>query len=182
MCKVADCRWFSITILCVSFYKFSDRLQTWKSPTLQSTDWPISRQYHRPQMRKRVSYPEYKYIQNYVFPQCAELAERLEEGDIFPPVEEIVCPLLFGAALHIQVTIIMVRCVFCHLGDFLSNWVAWSLCLSMDYSLAYCALFCTAFPVSYYNLLSSCVVMVGQFSYSILLHVTISSTLVILNV
>ena len=118
----------------------------------------------------------------YVFPQCAELAERLEEGDIFPPVEEIVCPLLFGAALHIQVTIIMVRCVFCHLGDFLSNWVAWSLCLSMDYSLAYCALFCTAFPVSYYNLLSSCVVMVGQFSYSILLHVTISSTLVILNV
>ena len=119
---------------------------------------------------------------NYVFPQCAELAERLEEGDIFPPVEEIVCPLLFGAALHIQVTIIMVRCVFCHLGDFLSNWVAWSLCLSMDYSLAYCVLFCTAFPVSYYNLLSSCVVMVGQFSYSILLHVTISSTLVILNV
>ena len=101
---------------------------------------------------------------NYVFPQCAELAERLEEGDIFPPVEEIVCPLLFGAALHIQVTIIMVRCVFCHLGDFLSNWVAWSLCLSMDYSLAYCALFCNAFPVSYYNLLSSCVVMVGQFS------------------
>ena len=78
--------------------------------------------------------------ENYVFPQCAELAERLEEGDIFPPVEEIVCPLLFGAALHIQVTIIMVRCVFCHLGDFLSNWVAWSLCLSMDYSLAYCAL------------------------------------------
>ena len=122
------------------------------------------------------------YYRNYVFPQCAELAERLEEGDIFPPVEEIVCPLLFGAALHIQVTIIMVRCVFCHLGDFLSNWVAWSLCLSMDYSLAYCALFCTAFPVSYYNLLSSCVVMVGQFSYSILLHVTISSTLVILNV
>ena len=58
---------------------------------------------------------------NYVFPQCAELAERLEEGDIFPPVEEIVCPLLFGAALHIQVTIIMVRCVFCHIGDFLSN-------------------------------------------------------------
>ena len=39
----------------------------------------------------------------------------------FSPVEEIVCPLLFGAALHIQVTIIMVRCVFCHLGDFLSN-------------------------------------------------------------
>ena len=80
----------------------------------------------------------------------------------FSPVE-MVCPLLFGAALHIQVTIIMVRCVFCHMGDFLSNWVAWSLCLSMDYSLAYCALFCPAFSVSYYNLLSSCVVMVGQF-------------------
>ena len=82
---------------------------------------------------------------NYVFPQCAELTERFEEGDIFPPVEEMVCPLLFGAALHIQVTIIMVRCVFCYLGDFLSNWVAWSLCLSLNYSLAYCALFCTAF-------------------------------------
>ena len=40
------------------FYKFSDSQQTWTSPTLQSADWPISRQYHRPQMRKRVSYPE----------------------------------------------------------------------------------------------------------------------------
>ena len=63
-----------------------------------------------------------RYVQEYyVFPQCVELAERFEEGDIFPPVEEMVCPLLFGAALHIQVTITMVRCVFCHLGDFLSN-------------------------------------------------------------
>ena len=40
------------------FYKFSDSRQTWTNPTLQSADWPISRQYHRPQMRKRVSYSE----------------------------------------------------------------------------------------------------------------------------
>ena len=40
------------------FYKFSDSRETWTSPTLQSADWPISRQYHRPQMRKRESYPE----------------------------------------------------------------------------------------------------------------------------
>ena len=40
------------------FYKFSDSRETWTSPTLQSADWPISRQYHRPQMCKRVSYPE----------------------------------------------------------------------------------------------------------------------------
>ena len=42
------------------FYKFSDSRKTWTSPTLQSADWPISRQYHRPQwqVRKRVSYPE----------------------------------------------------------------------------------------------------------------------------
>ena len=40
------------------FYKFSDSRETLKSPTLQSADWPISRQYYRPQMRKRVSYPE----------------------------------------------------------------------------------------------------------------------------
>ena len=33
------------------FYKFSDSRQSWTSPTLQSADWPISRQYHRPQMR-----------------------------------------------------------------------------------------------------------------------------------
>ena len=47
------------------FYKFSDSRKTWTSPTLQSADWPISRQYHRPQVLKRVSYPEvYKYIQN----------------------------------------------------------------------------------------------------------------------
>ena len=47
------------------FYKFSDSRKTWTSPTLQSADWPISRQYHRPQVRKTVSYPEvYKYIQN----------------------------------------------------------------------------------------------------------------------
>ena len=40
------------------FYKFSDSRETWTSPTLQSADWPISRQYHRLQMRKKVSYPE----------------------------------------------------------------------------------------------------------------------------
>ena len=40
------------------FYKFSDSWQTWTSLTLQSVDWPISRQYHRPQMRKRASYPK----------------------------------------------------------------------------------------------------------------------------
>ena len=39
------------------FYKFSDSWQTWTSLTLQSVFWPISRQYYRPQMRKRVSYP-----------------------------------------------------------------------------------------------------------------------------
>ena len=33
------------------FYKFSDSCQSWTSPTLQSADWPISRQYYRPQMR-----------------------------------------------------------------------------------------------------------------------------------
>ena len=40
------------------FYKFSDSQENWASPTLQSADWPISRQYHRAQVRKRVSYPE----------------------------------------------------------------------------------------------------------------------------
>ena len=40
------------------FYKFSDSRQSWTSPTLQFANWPISRQYHRPQMCKRVSYPE----------------------------------------------------------------------------------------------------------------------------
>ena len=40
------------------FYKFSDSRETWTSPTLQSADWPISRQYYRSQVRKRVSYPE----------------------------------------------------------------------------------------------------------------------------
>ena len=39
------------------FYKFSDSWQTWTSLTLQLVFWPISRQYYRPQMRKRVSYP-----------------------------------------------------------------------------------------------------------------------------
>ena len=33
------------------FYKFSDSRKTWTSPTLQSADWPISIQYHRPQVR-----------------------------------------------------------------------------------------------------------------------------------
>ena len=60
-----DCRWISITIHRVSFSQFSDSRKTWTSPTLQLADWPISRQYYRPQMRKRVSYPEvYYYIQN----------------------------------------------------------------------------------------------------------------------
>ena len=40
------------------FYKISDSQKTWTSPTLQSADWPISRQYYRPQVRQRVSYPE----------------------------------------------------------------------------------------------------------------------------
>ena len=40
------------------FYKFSDSQETWTSPTLQSADWPISRQYYWPQVRQRVSYPE----------------------------------------------------------------------------------------------------------------------------
>ena len=42
------------------FYKFSDSRETWSwtSPTLQSTDWTISRQYHWPRVCKRVSYPE----------------------------------------------------------------------------------------------------------------------------
>ena len=57
--KSGDCRWISITILCVSFTNSAtvSRL-TWTSPTLQSADWPISRQYHQPQMRKRVPHPE----------------------------------------------------------------------------------------------------------------------------
>ena len=41
-----------------TFYKFSDSRQNWTSLTLQSADWPISRQYQRPQMRKRISYPK----------------------------------------------------------------------------------------------------------------------------
>ena len=40
------------------FYKFSDSRETWISPTLQSADLPISRQYYWAQVRKRVSYPE----------------------------------------------------------------------------------------------------------------------------
>ena len=40
------------------FYKFSDSWETWASPTLQSADWPISRQYYWPQVRQRVYYPE----------------------------------------------------------------------------------------------------------------------------
>ena len=40
------------------FHKFSDSPETWTSPTLQSADWPISRQYYWPQVRQRVSYPE----------------------------------------------------------------------------------------------------------------------------
>ena len=64
------------------FYKFSDSRKTWSwtSPTLQSADWPISRQYHRPQVLKRVSYPEvYKYIQNpwwYLYRRNSEKAMR----------------------------------------------------------------------------------------------------------
>ena len=71
------------------------------------------------------------------FRSARSLRERFEEDDIFPPVEEMVCfPFSGGGAtLHIQVTIIMVRCMFCHLGDFLSNWVAWPLCLSLNYLL-----------------------------------------------
>ena len=53
----------------------------------------------------------------------------------FPCRRNGLFPFYLGATLHIQVTIIMVRCVFCHLGDFLSNWVAWPLCLSLNYSL-----------------------------------------------
>ena len=41
-----------------TFYNFSDSRQTWTSLTLQSADWPISRQYYRPQMRKRMFYPK----------------------------------------------------------------------------------------------------------------------------
>ena len=41
-----------------TFYKFSYSRQDWTCLTLQSADWPISRQYHRPQMRKRMSYPK----------------------------------------------------------------------------------------------------------------------------
>ena len=52
------------------FYKFSNSRQTWTSPTLQSADWPISRQYHQPQMRKRVSYPE-------VYPESLPILTRL---------------------------------------------------------------------------------------------------------
>ena len=40
------------------FYNFSDSRQTWTSLTLQSADWPISRQYYWPQMRKRMFYPK----------------------------------------------------------------------------------------------------------------------------
>ena len=54
--KSADCRWISVTILYVSFTNsLSDSRETWTSPTLQSADWPISRQYYRPQVRQRVS-------------------------------------------------------------------------------------------------------------------------------
>ena len=41
-----------------TFYNFSDSRQTWTSLTLQSVDWPISRQYYWPQMRKRMFYPK----------------------------------------------------------------------------------------------------------------------------
>ena len=78
-----------------------------------------------------------KYLSNnYVFPQCAELAGALRGRRHFSPCRRNgLFPFYLGATLHIQVTIIMVRCVFCHLGDFLSNWVAWPLCLSLNYSL-----------------------------------------------
>ena len=62
VCKVGLCTSLRIVTEFLNktlrkFYTFSDSRQTWTSLTLQSADWPISRQHHRPQMRKREFYP-----------------------------------------------------------------------------------------------------------------------------
>ena len=67
------------------FYKFSDSRQTWTSPTLQSVDCPISRQYHRPQMRKRVSYPKVQ-----VYPESLGQCIKYTFYKFLPPPPTII--------------------------------------------------------------------------------------------
>ena len=119
---------------------------------------------------------------NYIFPQCAELAGALRGRRHFSPCRRNgLSPFIWGgAALHIQVTIIMVRCVFCHLGDFLSNWVAWSLCPSLNYSLD---LLCSLLPCIFSVILQfafnygyggsiflQCIATCYKFEYLVILH------------